>query len=102
MKRALEHTMDGGRPGRQDSALGPARRVGDVEDRDGQPRLDPPEHAPGQGSTTASPRPRPRKVTSASKCGSTRAIILKTEGSTDAHDAQAGQVPKKPKRPRKR
>src|SRR5918998_3069869 len=27
---------------------------------------------------------------------------LKTEGSTDAHDAQAGQVPKKPKRPRKR
>jgi small subunit ribosomal protein S3 len=27
---------------------------------------------------------------------------LKTEGGTDAHDAQAGQVPKKPKRPRKR
>jgi small subunit ribosomal protein S3 len=27
---------------------------------------------------------------------------LKTEGSPDAHDAQAGQVPKKPKRPRKR
>ena len=27
---------------------------------------------------------------------------LKTEGGTDGHDAQAGQVPKKPKRPRKR
>jgi small subunit ribosomal protein S3 len=27
---------------------------------------------------------------------------LKTEGGPDAHDAQAGQVPKKPKRPRKR
>jgi small subunit ribosomal protein S3 len=27
---------------------------------------------------------------------------LKLEGSTDGHDAQAGQVPKKPKRPRKR
>jgi small subunit ribosomal protein S3 len=27
---------------------------------------------------------------------------LKTEGATDGHDAQAGQVPKKPKRPRKR
>ena len=27
---------------------------------------------------------------------------LKTEGGTDAHDAQAGQVPKKPNRPRKR
>jgi len=27
---------------------------------------------------------------------------LKTEGGTDAYDAQAGQVPKKPKRPRKR
>jgi small subunit ribosomal protein S3 len=27
---------------------------------------------------------------------------LKVEGQTDAHDAQAGQVPKKPKRPRKR
>lgn len=27
---------------------------------------------------------------------------LKAEGGTDAHDAQAGQVPKKPKRPRKR
>jgi len=27
---------------------------------------------------------------------------LKTEAGTDAHDAQAGQVPKKPKRPRKR
>jgi small subunit ribosomal protein S3 len=27
---------------------------------------------------------------------------LKLEGSSDGHDAQAGQVPKKPKRPRKR
>ena len=27
---------------------------------------------------------------------------LKTEGQSDAADAQAGQVPKKPKRPRKR
>ena len=27
---------------------------------------------------------------------------LKTEGGADGHDAQAGQVPKKPKRPRKR
>ena len=27
---------------------------------------------------------------------------LKAEGGTDGHDAQAGQVPKKPKRPRKR
>jgi small subunit ribosomal protein S3 len=27
---------------------------------------------------------------------------LKTEGAADGHDAQAGQVPKKPKRPRKR
>jgi small subunit ribosomal protein S3 len=28
--------------------------------------------------------------------------LLKAEGGTDGHDAQAGQVPKKPKRPRKR
>ncbi len=36
------------------------------------------------------------------KCWVNQGDYLKVEGSGDGHDAQAGQVPKKPKRPRKR
>ena len=63
------------RQGRQDPALGPARRLGDVADRGGQPRLDPLSARSGPRSTTASPRPRRRRAISGSRCGSTKATI---------------------------
>ena len=75
MKRALEQTMDGGAKGSQDPALGPAGRLGNVADREGQRSARSRCRRCGPRSTTASPRPRPRRVTSASRCGSTKAII---------------------------
>ena len=99
MKRARLRA-DHGRRRRRGVKIQLSGRLGGLQemsrDRGGEPWVDPPEHPPGQDRLRVLRRPRRRrKATSASRCGSTKAITWKVEGTTDASDAQAGQVPKK-------
>ena len=101
MKRALEQTMDGGARGVKIQLSG---RLGGSE----MSRCE----SANLGSIPLSTlRARVDYGFSEAKTNQGRIGVkvwvnqgdyLKTEGGTDGHDAQAGQVPKKPKRPRKR
>ncbi len=101
MKRALEQTMDGGARGVKIQLSG---RLGGSE----MSRTE----AANLGSIPLSTlRARVDYGFAEAKTAQGRIGVkvwvntgdyLKTEGGTDGHDAQAGQVPKKPKRPRKR
>ena len=102
MKRALEQTMDGGAKGVKIQLSG---------------RLGGSEMSPDRGGRTSARSPcrtlRAKIDYGFSEAKTAQGHIgikvwvnqgdyLKMEGGTDGHDAQAGQVPKKPKRPRKR
>ena len=101
MKRALEQTMDGGARGVKIQLSG---RLGGSE----MSRTE----AANLGSIPLSTlRARVDYGFAEAKTAQGRIGVkvwvntgdyLKTEAGTDGHDAQAGQVPKKPKRPRKR
>jgi small subunit ribosomal protein S3 len=101
MKRALEHTMDGGalgvkiqlsgRLGGSEMSRTEMANLGSIPLSTLRARID-------YGFSEAKTAQGHIGI----KVWVNQGDYLKTEGSTDAHDAQAGQVPKKPKRPRKR
>ena len=101
MKRALEQTMDGGARGVKIQLSG---RLGGSE-------MSRTESANLGSIPLSTLRAKVDYGFAEAKTGQGRIGVkvwvnqgdyLKTEGATDGHDAQAGQVPKKPKRPRKR
>ena len=101
MKRALEHTMDGGalgvkiqlsgRLGGSEMSRTEMANLGSIPLSTLRAKID-------YGFSEAKTAQGHIGI----KVWVNQGDYLKTEGSTDAHDAQAGQVPKKPKRPRKR
>ena len=101
MKRALEHTMDGGalgvkiqlsgRLGGSEMSRTEMANLGSIPLSTLRARID-------YGFSEAKTAQGHIGI----KVWVNQGDYLKTEGGTDAHDAQAGQVPKKPKRPRKR
>jgi small subunit ribosomal protein S3 len=101
MKRALEHTMDGGalgvkiqlsgRLGGSEMSRTEMANLGSIPLSTLRARID-------YGFSEAKTAQGHIGI----KVWVNQGDYLKTEGSADAHDAQAGQVPKKPKRPRKR
>ena len=102
MKRALEQTMDGGAKGVKIQLSG---RLGGSEMSRTEmanlgldPALDTLRAKIDYGFSEAKTAQGHIGI----KVWVNQGDYLKTEGGTDAHDAQAGQVPKKPKRPRKR
>ena len=78
MKRAMEQTMEAGAKGIKIQLVRPAGRRGNVPPRETDRRLDPACRRCGRRSTTASPRRRSPRATSASRCGSTKARIART------------------------
>ena len=102
MKRAIDQTMEAGAKGDPHAAVRPAGRLGNGPHAKAACRAASRCRRCGPRSTTASPRPRPPRATSASRCGSTTATILDSEEDDDAADAQAGKVSKKPARQGKR
>jgi len=101
MKRALEHTMDGGalgvkiqlsgRLGGSEMSRTEMANLGSIPLSTLRAKID-------YGFSEAKTAQGHIGI----KVWVNQGDYLKTEGGTDAHDAQAGQVPKKPKRPRKR
>jgi small subunit ribosomal protein S3 len=101
MKRALEHTMDGGalgvkiqlsgRLGGSEMSRTEMANLGSIPLSTLRARID-------YGFSEAKTAQGHIGI----KVWVNQGDYLKMEGGTDAHDAQAGQVPKKPKRPRKR
>ncbi len=101
MKRALEHTMDGGalgvkiqlsgRLGGSEMSRTEMANLGSIPLSTLRAKID-------YGFSEAKTAQGHIGI----KVWVNQGDYLKTEGATDAHDAQAGQVPKKPKRPRKR
>jgi small subunit ribosomal protein S3 len=101
MKRALEQTMDGGargakiqlsgRLGGSEMSRTESSNLGSIPLSTLRARID-------YGFTEAKTAQGHIGI----KVWVNQGDYLKAEGGTDGHDAQAGQVPKKPKRPRKR
>jgi small subunit ribosomal protein S3 len=101
MKRALEQTMDGGARGvkiQLSGRLGGSEMSRTEKSNLGSVPLSTLRAKVDYGFTEAKTAQGHIGV----KVWVNQGDYLKTEGGTDAHDAQAGQVPKKPKRPRKR
>ena len=90
------------RQGRQDPALRPAGRRGNVADRDGATSGSIPLSTLRAKIDYGFSEAKTAQGHIGIKVWVNQGDYLKTEDGTDGHDAQAGQVPKKPKRPRKR
>ena len=102
MKRALEQTMDGGAKGVKIQLSG---RLGGSEMSRTEAAnlgLDPAVAPSGRRIDYGFSEAKTAQGHIGIKVWVNQGDYLKTEGGTDGHDAQAGQVPKKPKRPRKR